>query len=401
MDIKKILVFLFFLCSLATGYSSVNDSLKISLITCSPGSQVYELFGHTGLRVQDVSRNVDVVFHYGVFSFNTPHFIYRFTKGETDYSIGLADFRDFVYNYAVRGSKVSELPLELTAEESKRVFQALIINNMPDNRIYRYNFLYDNCATRPRNVITENLSGQIQYKDPDEKVTFRDMIHDCTHNYPWLTFGIDLALGAPLDRTISYEEQMFLPDVLMDAFEDARVVKGDSVRYLSGEPVLLLAADPMHMTSATVRPTGISPLFAASLLLSVVVIISVVEIIKRRHYRIVDTVLFLIYGLVGCLLFFLMFISTHPATYPNYSGFWANPFLLILPAIIWVKSMIKVVCYYHFINFAVLFCLLASWYWLPQQMNIAFLPLVLVLAVRSVTYIWVNRRKEKMAEKEI
>lgn len=270
MDIKKILAFLFFLCSLATGYSSVNDSLKISLITCSPGSQVYELFGHTGLRVQDVSRNVDVVFHYGVFSFNTPHFIYRFTKGETDYSIGLADFRDFVYNYAVRGSKVSELPLELTAEESKRVFQALIINNMPDNRIYRYNFLYDNCATRPRNVITENLSGQIQYKNPDEKVTFREMIHDCTHNYPWLTFGIDLALGAPLDRTISYEEQMFLPDVLMGAFEDARVVKGDSVRYLSGEPVLLLAADTMRMTSATVRPTGISPLFAASLLLSVV-----------------------------------------------------------------------------------------------------------------------------------
>ena len=107
MDIKKILAFLFFLCSLATGYSSVNDSLKISLITCSPGSQVYELFGHTGLRVQDVSRNVDVVFHYGVFSFNTPHFIYRFTKGETDYSIGLADFRDFGYNFAGRGSKVS------------------------------------------------------------------------------------------------------------------------------------------------------------------------------------------------------------------------------------------------------------------------------------------------------
>ncbi|MFR3549967.1 MAG: hypothetical protein ACLTTW_07010 [Coprobacter sp.] len=62
MDIKKVLAFLFFLCSLATGYSSVSDSLKISLITCSPGSQVYELFGHTGLRVQDVSRNVDVVF---------------------------------------------------------------------------------------------------------------------------------------------------------------------------------------------------------------------------------------------------------------------------------------------------------------------------------------------------
>ena len=290
---------------------------------------------------------------------------------------------------------------ELTAEESKRVFQALIINNMPDNRIYRYNFLHDNCATRPRNVITENLSGQIQYKDPDEKVTFREMIHDCTHNYPWLTFGIDLALGAPLDRTISYEEQMFLPDVLMGAFEDARVVKGDSVRHLSGEPVLLLAADPMRMTSATVRPTGISPLFAASLLLSVVVVISVVEIIKRRYYRIVDTILFSIYGLVGCLLFFLMFISTHPATFPNYSGFWANPFLLILPVIIWVKSMKRVVCYYHFINFAVLFCLLASWYWLPQQMNIAFLPLVLALAVRSVTYIWVNRRKEKIAEKEI
>lgn len=401
MKIKRILTFLLLICSLAAGYSSVNDSLKISLITCSPGFQVYELFGHTGVRIQDPSRHIDVVFHYGVFSFNTPHFIYRFTKGETDYSIGLVDFRDFVYNYAVRGSEVTELPLNLTKEEANRVFQALIINNMPDNRIYRYNFLYDNCATRPRNMVTENLSGKIRYVEPRDTVTFREMIHNCTRNYPWLTFGIDLALGAPLDHPVTYEEQMFLPDVLKDAFEKAQVIESDTIRRLSEDSILLLAADPVRMAvAAEKQPSGITPLIATSLFLFLIIVISAAEISGSRHYRIVDTILFLVYGLVGCLLFFLMFISMHPATYPNYSGFWANPFLLILPVIIWVKSMKKIVCYYHFVNFAVLLCLLLWWYWLPQQMNIAFLPLVLVLVVRSVTYIWIDRRKKKTAEKE-
>ncbi|WP_455498211.1 lipoprotein N-acyltransferase Lnb domain-containing protein [Coprobacter sp.] len=400
MKIKRILTFILFICSLATGYSSVNDSLKISLVTCSPGFRVYELFGHTGLRVQDPSRHIDVVFHYGVFSFNTPNFIYRFTKGETDYSIGLVDFKDFVYSYAIRGSKITELPLNLTPEESGRIFQALIINNMPDNRIYRYNFLYDNCATRPRNMITENLSGELQYAESRDTLTFREMIHSCTRNYPWLTFGIDLALGSPLDYPITYKEQMFLPDVLMDAFEKARVIGADTIRRLSGDPVLILPADPVRMAvAAEKQPLKITPLMVTSLFLLLIMIISVIEILICCHCRIVDTVLFSVYGLVGCLLFFLMFVSTHPATYPNYSCFWANPFLLILPVIIWVKSMKKIVYYYHFVNFAVLLCLLLWWYWLPQQMNIAFLPLVLVLVVRSVTYIWIERKKVRIVEK--
>ncbi len=393
MKTKRILTFLFFLCSFVAGYASVNDSLKISLITCSPGTQVYELFGHTGLRVRDDARDIDVVFHYGVFSFDTPNFIYRFTKGETDYSIGLADYKDFVYSYIMRDSEVSELPLNLTAEESERIFQALIVNNMPNNRIYRYNFLYDNCATRPRNIITENLSGKIRYKEPDGTVTFREMIHDCTRNYPWLTFGIDLALGEPLDRPISYEEQMFLPRVLKEAFENAQVQRGDSLSTFSDDLILLIEADDSESLDDGHTQVA-TPLCIFTLFLLIVVLISAVEIVKRRHYRIVDTIIFSIYGLTGCVLFFLMFISIHPATYPNYSGFWVNPFLLLLPVIVWVKSMKKIVCYYHFINFAVLLCLLAGWHWLPQQMNIAFLPLVLVSAVRSVTYIWVERRMD-------
>lgn len=396
MKIKKVLIFLFLLCPWIMGYSSVNDSLKISLITCSPGSQVYELFGHSGLRVQDMSHDIDVVFHYGVFSFETPNFIYRFTKGETDYSIGLSDYRDFVYSYVMRDSEVSELPLKLTQEECNRIYKALVINNMPGNRIYRYNFLYDNCATRPRNIIIENLSGKIRYNESADTITFRKMIHECTQNYPWLTLGIDLALGAPLDKPISYEEQMFLPSVLMDAFKNAEVQRGDSLRPFAEDPILLIESDAMSEVFDEDQWVNITPLFVFSLLLVLVIIVSVIEIIKCRHYRVIDTIVFSIYGLTGCVLFFLMFISIHPATYPNYSGFWTNPFLLIFPVIIWVKSMKKVVYYCHFINFAVLLCLLVSWYWLPQQMNVAFLPLVLISAIRSVTYIWVDHRKKEI-----
>lgn len=117
-----------------------QDSLQISLLTCSPGTEIYSLFGHTALRVQNFSRNLDVVFNYGMFSFNTPHFIYRFIKGETDYQLGVIPYVYFEAEYAERGSSVYQQVLNLSAEEKQTLLHLLTENYLPENRTYRYNY---------------------------------------------------------------------------------------------------------------------------------------------------------------------------------------------------------------------------------------------------------------------
>ena len=220
------------------------------------------------------------------------------------------------------------------------------------------------------------------------------MIHDCTFTDQWLTFGIDLALGEPLDRPITYQEEMFLPSVLEEAFSKASIiVSQDSIRPLvSSVEEILPASSDLFIES---NGTFFSPQVCCWAFFILILGISIYEIIRHRTFRIIDTVVFTVYGLAGCIVAFLMFVSAHPATYFNYSIFWVNPLLLILPVIVWVKKLKKVVLYYHFVNFAVLLCLLVGWAWLPQKMNNAFIPLVLVLAIRSLTNIIVSYRGEK------
>lgn len=392
MKINKLIVFFILFFSGLTVSAQSRDSLKISLITCSPGEEVYELFGHTAIRVQELKSGIDIAFHYGLFNFNAPNFLYRFTKGETDYSLGVVSFPEFIVEYALRNSGVTEQDLNLSPEEARRLFDALMVNYEPQNRIYRYNFLFDNCSTRPRNIIADQINGCIKYKDPAHKTTFRKMIHHCTRNYPWLTFGIDLALGSPLDTVISYREEMFLPSVLMDAYKEALVipVSGKAYPLVSSTKELLIS----DTANVEVDRSWFTPLFWTSCFLLLIIVLSCLEIRRGKHFRAVDTLIFILYGLVGSVLFFLMFVSTHPTTYPNYSAFWAHPFHLLIPVLIWVKYLKKVVCYYHFANFALLFVLLLGWYWIPQQFNPAFLPLALVLIVRSATYIWIDKKRK-------
>ncbi|MCP9611460.1 DUF4105 domain-containing protein [Coprobacter tertius] len=391
---KPLLLYLFLILAIPFSYGAREDSLRVSLLTCSPGPRSFELFGHSGIRVQGPSPEMDLVFHYGLFDYDAPHFIYRFTKGETDYMMGVTSFSDFVFAYAMRNSGITELELNLSRQEKEDLLRALAVNNLPQNRVYRYNFLYDNCATRPRDIIVKNIQGKIRYEEPVEKTTFRTMIHDCTFTDQWLTFGIDLALGEPLDRPITYQEEMFLPSVLEEAFSKASIiVSQDSIRPLvSSVEEILPASSDLFIES---NGTFFSPQVCCWAFFILILGISIYEIIRHRTFRIIDTVVFTVYGLAGCIVAFLMFVSAHPATYFNYSIFWVNPLLLILPVIVWVKKLKKVVLYYHFVNFAVLLCLLVGWAWLPQKMNNAFIPLVLVLAIRSLTNIIVSYRGEK------
>lgn len=368
-----------------------QDTLQVSLLTCGPGTEVYELFGHTALRVrQPGPGGFDYVFNYGMFDFNAPAFVWRFTKGETDYCLGVNDFHSFLLNYAVRESRVDEQILNLTPGQSRALLDALLENALPENRVYRYNFLFDNCATRPRNMVEAALGGRVRYHEPEgELPTFRREIDRYAERCPWLIFGIDLALGSALDRPMTYREQMFGPEVLKEAFAGAEIQlppDSASVPLVSRTEVLY---DPENPALPGITPFYLTPLFVAWVLAAVVAAVSVYDMRRRRCSRVFDTVLFTAYGLGGVVVFFLMFVSVHPATWPNYSAFWLHPLWLLAALFIWFKSLKNSVRYYHFANFAGLLVFMALWPWIPQQFNAAFIPLVLVLMMRSLTYLWV------------
>ena len=388
----------FFMLPVRAQIPLLDNSAEISLLTVSPSDdEVYTVYGHTALRVRDTTQKLDAVFNYGIFDFSKPNFIYRFAKGETDYKLAAQYTRDFLIEYEMRGSEVTEQILNLDSAGKARVWEALMINNRPENRVYRYNFFFDNCATRPAAIIEQQAGGKIDYNTPFEPQTFaemvnrmdtpltprtfRDMINHCTRNKPWLTFGCDLALGSPTDRVATPHERMFLPLYLKEAFASATITQAD------GKPQKLVSATQTLIAGAddeAEADTGIfTPVVCSRVFFLIILAITWLEWRRKTYFRIVDCLLFFIAGVAGVVLFFISFISTHPCVCPNWNIIWLQPFDLIAVILFAVKKLRKAAYYYHFINFAALTLMLVGWHFIPQHLNIAFIPLVMSLWLRS------------------
>ena len=198
------------------------DSVEISLLTCGPGSEVWSLYGHTAIRYKDLRNGRDLAINYGVFSFTQKYFIPRFVFGITDYEIGICPIDVFWAEYQYTGRWVLQQDLNLTREEKAEITQAIAENYLPENRTYRYNFFYDNCTTRARDMIISYLSGDIHYADSQQiHTTYREMTHQWTRENRWTRFGNDLLLGVKSDFQTDFQARQFLPDSLRKDFDRA------------------------------------------------------------------------------------------------------------------------------------------------------------------------------------
>ena len=381
---KKYLLLLFLLLLLVPAKAQIklSDEAQISILTAAPSDEaVFTLYGHTAVRVKDSLHKIDLVFNYGIFDFSKPNFIYRFTKGETDYKLAAYNFQHYIIEYQMRGSEVTEQVLNFTPDEINKVWNALYINVQPENCVYRYNFFFDNCATRPVAIVEEQVDGKIKYNDPPEPQTFRDLINYCTRNNSWLTFGCDLALGSPTDRVATPHEMMFLPVYLKEEFDKATIVNPDGTERKLVKSTTRLAEELTDDDQG--EKEWFTPMLCSMIIFLLVSLITYMEWKKKTYFRLVDCILFLLAGVAGTVLFFLCFISTHPCIWPNWSIVWLQPFDLIAVILFAVKKYGKAAYYYHFINFAALTLLLVGWYFIPQHLNIAFIPLVATLWLRS------------------
>ncbi len=378
-----------------------SDSLRISLLTCSPGPDAYERFGHTGLRIQD-QRNpqLDVTFHYGVFSFTTPHFKYRFVKGETDYQLGAQYTRDFIEGYRQRGLGMTEQWLRLDSAQAQDMVRRLLINYLPENRTYRYSYFFDNCATRPYHLINASTGNQLRYDTAWVKdITLRQMVQEKTHRNNWLDFGIALAVAARSDQRASFEEQMFLPEYLSMAVGNAKVEKSTPsnrwhVPFVTESDTLLTMRPDIK--AKIEAPDPIAPATVFGIVLLIALILSAWEWRKRKEaeqkrlpfkeplpVNIFDTLLLLATGLTGCVVWFLNFFSLHPAVDSNLNCFWLLPTHVIMSVLIWFKRFNKACRIYFGITFALIIAYVLFDWIIGQYCPPAFLLLLATLLLRS------------------
>lgn len=362
-----------------------EDSLRISLLTCSPGEELYTMFGHSGIRVRNVSTGMDLVFNYGMFNYDADNFIYRFVKGETDYELG-AEYADgFFSRYARKGHEVVEQTLNLTAEQKRRLTVLLFDNHRPENRVYRYNFLYDNCTTRARDVIERSIGdcgGRLFYEGANVEVSFREILHEFTRPYPWAEFGIDMLLGEEVDKLPTRRQVMFIPSYFENEIDNA-VVSSGSLSECSVP--LLLRRDVMESADRYVADECfLTPNAVFWFLFVFTLALCVVDVRRRKVSWWWDAFLMTCQGLAGVLVAFLFFFSEHPAVGSNWLIVVFNPLPLV--AMWWVVRSIKTcrTCWVSSANLAVLLLFALAMPVIPQSFNPSMTPLVLTLLLRAL-----------------
>lgn len=305
-----------------------GDSIEVGLLTCSAGQKVYSLYGHTAIRYHDLRTGDDWTFNYGVFNVNKPHFVLRFLFGLTDYELGVLPMDIFVEEYRREGRAVTEQVLNMTAEEKRRLWDELAVNFRPENRVYRYNYFYDNCTTRARDMIELAFGGRLAYAHAGENgadgLSYRSLVRAHAAGHPWAAFGNDLCLGLKADRPTDWRQRQFLPEELMGDMDKATVSDGGSEC-----PAVLQTRTVVKGVPQTVASEfPLSPLACALSLLVVTLVVCGVEWKAKRWLRFYDVLLMLAQGVAGIVVVALLF-SEHPTTSTNLTALLLNPLPLL------------------------------------------------------------------------
>ncbi len=353
--------------------------LRISLLTCSPGSELYSTFGHSALRVVDSSTGTDIVYNYGVFDFHDPDFYVKFVRGKLLYYLDQGDFNDFLYAYSMDDRSVSEQLLRFDCQEKIEIQRFLFDNLRPENRSYKYDFLFDNCTTRLRDLIWKQLRDDAATAavTDDPGRTFRNHLHHYLdmNRMDWAKLGIDILLGSRLDRAMDNSEAMFLPDYLEKGI-DSTLSGGNT---LSEEKQLLYSRSaPSPGPGNLLSP----PLIACSVFCAAIMLLPYSRSrIAENLMAMGDFMLFFLTGLLGVLLFFMWTATDHALCRDNLNLLWALP--THLPAAFFIRSS-KMPAKRYFTAVALLsVALLATWPFLPQELNPALIPLIIATGWRS------------------
>ncbi len=293
-----------------------QDSIRISLLSCSPGTELYSIFGHSAFRIKNYSSGQDLVYNYGTFNFNDKNFYLKFLRGKLNYYLSVTRFDRFMYEYTAENRSVYEQVFSMDDVQKDKLYNDLKKNALPENRAYKYDFFWDNCSTRMRDMIQSQYSDSLKYPLFNVK-TFRSYLHDYLKDQPWSRFGIDLILGLPCDAPAGTREAMFLPLEMMKAY--------DSTFHQDR----LIASHSSEILSAVDQVTKKN--IFTPLLVSILILLFSLILMYFKKIKLWGNLIFILTGLAGCILFFLWFLSDHLTTKNNLHFIWSNPLLLLFP----------------------------------------------------------------------
>ena len=378
---KTILLFAFIIAMSATKAeaNTLSDRAEMYLITATPGDELYSIFGHSAIWVVDPVAGIDNVYNYGTFNFNTPNFYIKFIRGKLHYMLSVGRMDHFLFEYHMTGRGVVQQKLNLKQNEMQEIFEFLEVNRKPENKEYLYDFFFDNCATRIRDVFDDLL--QINWHDYPfdfEPKTFRELVKDYVENLPWEHFGIDFLLGYPVDRIATPYEYMFLPDHMHVAF-------GNAMRS-NGEPLVVSEQQVLPKKLKDPEPGLLTP-FNVLWALCALFFIGMLYATTRKSLA--KSWMFLM-GFGGLALLPIFIFTDHVSFNPNMNFLWAMPlnlFFIFKSGKKWAQKYFKYI--------TLLTIILAVFFlWLPQKYNPAVFP-VLLMIIMSSAYLAYRNPKQK------
>ena len=358
----------------------LSDTAEISILTMGPGDVLNDSFGHSAFRVKDTNQNIDVVYNYGVYDFNTPNFYLKFAQGKLLYTLGRNNFSPFYNYYAKQNRWIKEQVLNLNSTEKQDIFNYLQNNFKPENRSYKYDFFFDNCATKIRDVLVVVLKNKISYQDSvdSNSYTFRELIQKNVDWNTWGSFGMDIAIGAVVDQKATYWEYQFLPEYVFKATDKAKLNRGQEDISLVKKTINLFINSPEENKSNFFT----IPLFIMGLLAFIILGITYKDFKNKIRSRWLDISIYSITGIIGVLLLLLWFATDHYTTHNNYNLLWAFPLSLFFVLAISKKNPKPWLKRYVF--FQILMLTLLSIHWITgiQVFTYGLIPLLIALLVR-------------------
>jgi len=379
---KKIIGVLVLFATVTTVFAQkLSDRATISVITCGPyQGELYSAFGHSAFRVYDPDQNIDAVFNYGVFDFDQPNFYLNFARGYLYYKLAAYDYQRFEASYIYYNRYIHDQELNLTAEQKQKLFDYLMWNRKPENENYRYDYFYNNCATKIRDVVVTALGKDVTFDGSyiTTDYTIRDLTDIYLKQQPWGDLGIDICLGLPMDKKASPYEYMFLPDYIESGFDHATIQQNGVAVPLVKTKVNVYDARPEELPGGLPHPLYFFGGFAL-----VCLGITAWDFKRKKATTILDALLFAVTGLLGVLLFCLWFFTDHQAAARNLNLLWALPTNLVAAiALFWRPDWLRK----YFLGVAGLSAvLLLTWGVLPQQLHTSLIPVVIVILMRAFT----------------
>lgn len=390
---KRIHLIIALLALCLSSAKALMPSAEISVLTSNESDKaIFTRWGHTGIRVHSEEEGIDKVYNYGVFSFGD-NFVYKFVKGETDYRLGRNSFVLTYEETAEKNSDLYEQVLNLTEYEKESLWMALNENYRPENRIYRYKFFSDNCATRPRVKIEECVNGTIVYPKTtnDSLKTYRDYVHHLLKTARWYEFGINMCLGTPTDKEVTEMGRLFLPMELKTVLDKAMIVGETGAKPLVKETRHLLTREE------TESREGILDKLTPDLLFWLMLIAAIAHIIyyhktkkeDRWAYATFNTIL----GIFGLIIFYVSVLSVHEYVSPNCNLLWCSPLHLMMAVLVCMKKADTVTNKLMTANIILNIAGLSIYAIKCQILDPAFMPIMLTEIALSAA--WLSKKKKK------